>query len=522
MEPPAQPRDPRDPREPRRDSRGQPGPQGGREGRDGRGGRDFRRGGGGGDFRGGRGPQASRQPMPLAQPGPRAPQSPAAVRPAPVSAAVAQAGVPHGATELGWLPDVVWAGEKWENGLAFFADAQGRITRFSREPADLAQARRLAGQAALPGLVNVHAHALQRVLRGRLDAAASARASEALAGGDIFDTARMVFLELLLGGVTVTGEFHTLLRQPDGTPWPEPNFAAREILRAAHDVGLRLALFPVARTRGDAGRLRETAATAEQFVRETELLRAAVERDYPADEAWLGLGVAAVDAVTPDELKALVTYARTQRFRLQVPLPADTAATFGAGRTALAWLAEQGAVDKRFTAVVSGGLGEEDLKVLAAARAATAVCPGSLPAGTDLAAIARLAAHGAGLALGTGGNRRCDLLGEARHLHEARPETAPAAWWQAATVTGARSLGATGGALEVGRPADFFTVNLFDPALAGGALATLPALLLANLERRAIRDVWIGGRQRINGGRHVNQGPIVGRFVDLQKRLWGG
>lgn len=459
--------------------------------------------------------------MPLAQPGPRAPQSPAAVRPAPVSAAVAQAGVPHGATELGWLPDVVWAGEKWENGLAFFADAQGRITRFSREPADLAQARRLAGQAALPGLVNVHAHALQRVLRGRLDAAASARASEALAGGDIFDTARMVFLELLLGGVTVTGEFHTLLRQPDGTPWPEPNFAAREILRAAHDVGLRLALFPVARTRGDAGRLRETAVTVEQFVRETELLRAAVERDYPADEAWLGLGVAAVDAVTPDELKALVTYARTQRFRLQVPLPADTAATFGAGRTALAWLAEQGAVDKRFTAVVSGGLGEEDLKVLAAARAATAVCPGSLPAGTDLAAIAKLAAHGAGLALGTGGNRRCDLLGEARHLHEARPETAPTAWWQAATVTGARSLGATGGALEVGRPADFFTVNLFDPALAGGALATLPALLLANLERRAIRDVWIGGRQRINGGRHVNQGPIVGRFVDLQKRLWG-
>jgi hypothetical protein len=40
------------------------------------------------------------------------------------------------------------------------------------------------------------------------------------------------------------------------------------------------------------------------------------------------------------------------------------------------------------------------------------------------------------------------------------------------------------------------------------------------LQRRAIRDVWIGGQPRIAGGRHANQGPIVGRFVDLQRRLW--
>jgi acetyltransferase-like isoleucine patch superfamily enzyme len=37
-----------------------------------------------------------------------------------------------------------------------------------------------------------------------------------------------------------------------------------------------------------------------------------------------------------------------------------------------------------------------------------------------------------------------------------------------------------------------------------------------------VRDVWVGARQRISGGRHVNHGSIVGRFVDLQKRLWAG
>jgi formimidoylglutamate deiminase len=92
----------------------------------------------------------------------------------------------------------------------------------------------------------------------------------------------------------------------------------------------------------------------------------------------------------------------------------------------------------------------------------------------------------------------------------------------AATFTGARSLGATTGALEVGRPADFFTVNLYDPALAGADAESLLANIIFSGERRAVRDVWIGARQRLAGGRHVNQGPIVGRFVDLQKRLWGG
>ena len=80
-----------------------------------------------------------------------------------------KSGVPHGATESGWLPDCVYTGEKFESGLAFFADALGRITRFSREPADMAAVRRLEGQAALPGLVNTHSHSFQRMLRGRTE-----------------------------------------------------------------------------------------------------------------------------------------------------------------------------------------------------------------------------------------------------------------------------------------------------------------------------------------------------------------
>ena len=110
----------------------------------------------------------------------------------------------------------------------------------------------------------------------------------------------------------------------------------------------------------------------------------------------------------------------------------------------------------------------------------------------------------------------------ARQQRGAFAADATTALFHAATFTGARSLGATGGALEVGRPADFFTVNLFDPSIAGAEPDALLANVVYALERRAVRDVWVGARQRVTGGRHPLHGPIVGRFVEAQRRIWAG
>lgn len=50
-----------------------------------------------------------------------------------------------------------------------FTGSVGRITRFSSAAADLTKAQRPAGRALLPGLVNGHSHAFQRILRGRTE-----------------------------------------------------------------------------------------------------------------------------------------------------------------------------------------------------------------------------------------------------------------------------------------------------------------------------------------------------------------
>jgi formimidoylglutamate deiminase len=474
----------------------------------------------------------------------------------PMPVLAPKSGVPHGATEMGWLPDCVYTGEKFETELAFFADAVGRITRFSREPADLAVARRLAGQAALPGLVNTHSHAFHRVLRGRVEQRSRAdrdpqanwrealeRVTQRLSDEDVFDVARMTFMEMLLSGITCVGEFQYLHHQPDGTPFADPNFLSTEVVRAAHDVGIRIALLKVAHLRGDFRAAAESAparlrtATADQFVREMEELRTAVTRDFPADEAWVGVAAHGLSAVPIDAFKVIATYARAQRMRLHAHVSTRTeenaACVAEFGRTPVALLAEHGLLDKRFTAIDALHVSDDDVKLLGAARASVCACPSAehnLALGA--APVEKILAAGAGMAFGSDSHVQIDLLKDARLLeYRLRAErhqrgavgADPATLlFNSATVVGARSLGATGGALEVGRPADFFTVNLYDPSVAGADPATLLANIVFALERRAVREVWIGGRQRFANGRHPLQGPIVGRFVDLQRRLWGG
>jgi formimidoylglutamate deiminase len=90
-----------------------------------------------------------------------------------------------------------------------------------------------------------------------------------------------------------------------------------------------------------------------------------------------------------------------------------------------------------------------------------------------------------------------------------------------ATINGAQSIGATSGKLEPGLPADFFTVDLEDPSIAGAAPSDLISSIVFGVARTAIRDVYVGGRQIVSDGRHHAQFDIVEKFSALQRRLWG-
>jgi formimidoylglutamate deiminase len=466
------------------------------------------------------------------------------------------------ATHL-WLPDLLFTGKRFESGLVLVADARGHILRLSRDPADCAAARRLPNRAILPGLVNTHSHAFHRVIRGRTEFRSGThrdtfwtwremmfRAAISLDPDDLYHATSMAFLEMALAGITTVGEFHYLHRDPSGRAYADTNAMAHAIVRAARDVGLRLCLLHCAYARAGWHRTPSVAqkrfiiASPDEYLASYHDLRASLANDTAAGLAWTGFAPHSVRAVPPDYLRALLPTMRTSAAPVQMHICEQTdeneACLAEHDTTPLGLLEREGALHADFTAVHAIHVANHEVGALARCGARVCACPtterslgdGICPADTFLA-------RGVPVALGTDTNIQTDLLEDARELechlrlkHLHRIVLAPAAasdpdpaelashLLDCATRHGAASLHAPGGALEPGRPADFFTIDLDDPTLAGCDAETLPAALVFAGGRSCIRDVVIGGRPIVTEGRHPRQAEIVAGFRALQRDLW--
>src|ERR1700756_3331498 len=200
-------------------------------------------------------------------------------------------------TERGWLPDFLLINGEIKSATAFFADESGIIKRFSQAPADLARAQRLKGRAVLPGLVNVHSHTFQRVIRGRTEwrnrgqrdpfwtwrGKVLGGATELTPEQD-YQTAKAAFLEMLLSGITTVGEFHYLHHQADGKRYSDPNLIGKLVIQAAREVGLRIVLLRTAYLRAGYGKAPNPGQTrfitqdAGTFISDTEELSSWVKK----------------------------------------------------------------------------------------------------------------------------------------------------------------------------------------------------------------------------------------------------
>ena len=453
-----------------------------------------------------------------------------------------------------WLPDFLYRDGAFEPGVAMFADSSGRITHFSSDPSETAKAQRLPGRAILPGLVNAHSHAFQRVIRGRTEQVGIKlpdsfwtwrecmyRAANLLSPEALYHVARMAFLEMLLGGITTVGEFHYLHHAPGGVPYHDRNQLALELVRAAEDTGLRIALLRSAYVRGgwnkpaETGQARFLTPQVEDFVRDTEALRTAIA-GVPG-RAWLGVAPHSVRAVPLDYLVEIVRYARAHELPVHMHIaeqPAEVEACLAEySLTPVELLNQQGLLDSRFTAIHAIHVTQQEIEYLAAARSSVCACPTTeRNLGDGICPADALATAGIPIALGSDSNVQIDLLEDAReleyHLRLQHRERLVLDQWNgpgkrlftSATESGAASLGAPTGKLEAGRPADFFTVDLNDPSIAGAGPDTLVDNVVFSLQRSAIREVCVGGQFVIRDGRHPLVDEIVHEFSTVQRCLW--
>jgi formimidoylglutamate deiminase len=461
--------------------------------------------------------------------------------------------------ERGWLPDLLYRGVQFESGVAMFTDDQGRITRFSKNPEDLRKAPRLPNKALLPGLVNAHSHSFQRAIRARTEHRTEAsrdtfwtwrqamyHAANCLSPEDIYDVARMAFLEMLSSGITTVGEFHYLHHAPDGTPYRDRNLLAENIIRAARETGIRVALLRTAYARAgfqkppNPGQARFITPRVEDFIADTEALCACLSKSLPPNRAWVGLAPHSIRALPLPYLRAVAEHARKHDLKLHMHVaeqPAEIEACQAEfGLRPIELLYEHGLLDSRFTGVHAIHITEREVEYLAQAGAHICACGTTeRNLGDGVGPAERWAASGVAVCFGSDSNIQIDLLEDARqleyHLRLERLERAVLAagedreslanrLFAGATQVGAESLGAPGGSLEEGLAADFFTVDLNDLSIAGAGRDSLLSHIVFSAERTAIRDIYLGGEPVFEDGHHPFQEDIVGRFQDVQRRLW--
>jgi formimidoylglutamate deiminase len=493
-----------------------------------------------------------------------------------------------------WLPDLIFADGRFQRDLALVCDDAGRIERLA--PAhEVTDAIPLKNRALLPGMVNAHSHAFQRVIRGRTEYRTKNQqdtfwtwremmysAAARLTPEDIYDASRMAFLEMVLSGITAVGEFHYLHHNPDGQPYDDPNLLAKQVVRAARDVGLRIALLRVAyarsgfQTEANPRQARFLESDAGTYLRNLEKLSDDLDRDFPPvirEErefaiiapappvnraivpAWVGIAPHSVRAVPLDYLAEVVAYAETVAKDQELPVHmhvAEQQAEVSAciqeyGRSPFALLETEGLLSSRFTAVHAIHVTPKAIASFARSGAMVCACPtternlgdGVVPADAYLKERVRIA-------LGSDSHTQIDLLEDAReleyHLRLQRMERAvlevPSAssnsdsadsedvsklanlLFECATFSGARSIGSGSGWLEEGSAGDFFTVDLDDPTIAGASQDDLLPAIIFSASRAAVSEVFVGGKQIVADGRHADQEEVVAKFNALQQKVW--
>jgi formimidoylglutamate deiminase len=464
------------------------------------------------------------------------------------------------AQTLALLPDFVYTGGRFESGVAVVCDESGRITELTHDIESAGRVVRLKNRAMLPGLVNAHSHAFQRVIRGRTERRTSEHdsfwtwremmysAATRLEAEDIYDASRMAFLEMALGGITAVGEFHYIHRAPDGLAYDDPNLLAKAVIRAARDVGLRIALLRVAyarsgyRVAANERQARFIETDVEDYLRNVESLKSELAQTEP-EMAWVGLAPHSVRAVPLPYLQEVARYSeRESGLPLHMHVaeqPAEISACIEEhGRTPVKLLESENLLAQNFTGVHAIHITPEEARGLARARATVCACPTTeRNLGDGIIHADLLFKEGVAVALGTDSHTQIDLLEDARELEYhlrlqklERAVLAPAGddslsglaklLFDCATVSGARSVNAPGGKLEPGFPADFFTVDLHDPSIAGATPEDLLACIVFGLAQTAIKDVFVGGKQVVGDGRHEASSEIVEKFTLLQRKLW--
>jgi formiminoglutamate deiminase len=424
----------------------------------------------------------------------------------------------HALLPLGWAENVV------------VHIIGGRIARIETAVAADGPAHGIA----LPGMANLHSHSFQRAMAGLTEIRGETqdsfwtwrelmyRFALKMTPDDVEAVAMQAFVEMLESGFTSVAEFHYLHHAPDGREYDDIGEMASRIAGAAAQAGIELTLLPVFYAHSGFGGLPPTQAQR-RFI--TSLDRYARLYERCACLSAAGVAPHSLRAVTLAALTELTQLAGTRPVHIHI---AEQTAEVDAclawsGMRPIEYLLRHASVGHNWCLVHATHADASELAGMAQARAVVGLCPiteANLGDGI-------FPANGYSGAWGIGSDSNV-LIGVAEELRmleysqrlAARRRNVMASEKQRSTATslylsaeagGAQALGAMGG-LAVGSPANIV-------ALAGDNPEIALASWVFTKSMPQVRDVWIGGEQRVADGRHPLATQVKQRFDAVLKRL---
>ena len=402
----------------------------------------------------------------------------------------------------------------------------------------------------LPGLPNLHSHAFQRAFAGltehRGEAADSFwtwrdlmyRFALAVSPEQLEAIATRLYVEMLQAGYTSVCEFHYLHHDREGQPYAERAELALRLAAAARRAGIGLTLLPVLYRHSGFG-AKPARADQRRFVNSVDELLRIVERLRRETDLRVGVAPHSLRAVAPDDLAALLggldaldASAPVHIHVAEQTQEVDDCIAWSGARP-VRWLLDHAPVDARWCLVHATHLDVDEAAAVARSKAVVGLCPSTeANLGDGLFDVPRHLQAGGPWGIGSDSHASVDAAEELRLLEYGqrlvrRERNVLVAGdhrqladglWLGAVAGGAQASGRPVGGLAVGQQADF--VVLAEASLASLAPdQMLASVVFANQRRNAIADVWVGGRRRVQNGRHAEDEATQRAFVAARAQL---
>jgi formimidoylglutamate deiminase len=370
-------------------------------------------------------------------------------------------------------------------------------------------------------MINVHSHAFQRGLRGRGDVfpagvgnfwswrEAMYRLVEELDAEPFHRLCVQAFREMLGTGTTTVGEFHYFHHTRGSTDYAFD----RIVMDAAKEAGIRMVLLLTYYRTGGIGRPLEggqrrfaTATPGEYWAQMDQLA------PHLHGTQTLGAVAHSIRAATPHEIAALHAESLRRKLPFHIHVEEqrkeieDSLACYGL--TPMAALTRAVADCSNVTSIHCTHTEPADMRVYLDQGGRVCLCPlteGNL--GDGIPALGIVHQQGGRICLGSDSNNRISMFEDMRWMEYGqrlsgetrgalRPEDGDLSrvLFEASTLGGAAALAVNAGAIQPGKQADFFSVDLNAPALAGWTPETLLDSMIFGADPGVVRATMVGGR----------------------------